>query len=157
MQKEYICKKAAETVKLYGSDPFEAVIQAGATLSFKDLGSLKGAYFGNMSKPAIVINRELDEQLQKTVCAHELGHHVLHKGQMLSCENASFEDAGIMEREANVFAAYFLIDYSQALELLRDGYSIEQTAAQLGTDKNLLLFLLSTKGLTESPESSFLR
>ena len=157
MQADYICKKAYETVKLYGSDPFKAVIQAGAALSFKDLGSLKGAYFGNMKKPAVVISRDIDDNLQKTVCAHELGHHILHKGQMLSCENASFEEASILEREANIFAACFLIDKVQAMELLSEGYSVKQTAAKLETDENLLLFLLNTLELTEAPESLFLR
>lgn len=157
MRADYICEKAAQITELYGRDPFDAVLQTGATLSFKDLGSLKGVYFGNMEKPAIVINSELDEYLQKTVCAHELGHHILHSGQMQSCESNFLEDAAILEREANIFAACFLIDSAQAHELLCDGYSVKQAAAQLKTDENLLLFLLNTQGLAESPESSFLK
>ena len=158
MRAEYIIQKANEIINLCGGrDPCYAVAQSGAVLKYKDLGSLKGAYFGNMQTPAVVINGELDEEMQKTVCAHELGHHVLHKGQMLSCDNIDLQNAAILEREANVFAAAFLIDKDKALSLLGEGHTLSETAAILETDVCLLMFLLNAAGLTDAPESTYLR
>ena len=158
MHSEYIVKKANELIQECGErNPYYAAEQNGAILKYKDLGTLKGAYFGNMKVPVIVINSELDENTQKTVCAHELGHHILHKGQMLSCDTADLQSASILEREANIFASAFLIDAEKALGLLSVGNTIEQVSAIMGISKELLLFLLSTLKLTEAPDSTFLK
>lgn len=155
MQAEYITKKAEQLLCALGSDPFEAVIQSGASLCYKDLGSLKGAYFGNMQKPAVVINETLDEPMKKIVCAHELGHHILHSGKLCSC--SSVTDSSILEREANIFAAAYLIDSKKAVSLLTEGYTVSQTASMLETDENLLMFLLNSLNITDAPESTFLK
>ncbi len=160
MTNSYIIDKAASVLKDYGPNPFEAAASLGAHISFKDLGSLKGAYFGAMPKPAIVINELLDEQTQKIVCAHELGHFVLHKESNFSCENITSDclvNAGILEREANIFAAAYLVDVNSAKELLKSGHTASQTASILETDVNLVLFLFSTLGLCEAPNSQFLK
>ncbi len=157
---EYITDKAAQTLNEYGQNPFDAAVALGAHISFKDLGSLKGAYFGAMPKPTIVINEELDENTKKIVCAHELGHYLLHTKSNFSCENISFEsitNAAILEREANIFAAAYLIDVKKAKKLLKMGYTTYETAATLETDVNLLLFLLSTLGICDTPNSQFLK
>lgn len=158
MRAEYIIEKAKELISVCGDrDPYDAAKQTGAMLRHKDLGSLKGAYFGNMEIPVIVINSTLDEIMDKIVCAHELGHHILHKGQMLSCENAGFEDVAILEREANIFASAFLIDTDRAINLLNEGMTISQVAATLETSTDLLMFLLNTLKLTDAPQSTFLQ
>lgn len=160
MTNDYIIDKAAAVLKNYGQNPFDAAATLGAYVSFKDLGSLKGAYFGTMPKPTIVINELLDEQTQKTVCAHELGHFVLHKESNFSCESITSDcltNIGILEREANIFAAAYLIDISTAKKLLTAGHTTFETASILETDVNLLLFLFSTLGLCDAPNSEFLK
>jgi Zn-dependent peptidase ImmA (M78 family) len=158
MQAEYIVQKASELIHRYGdADPYYAAQQEGIQLTYKDIGSLKGAYFGNMKKPVIVISSALDENMQKIVCAHELGHHVLHGGQLLTCENIDFQSAAILEREANIFASSFLIDSKKALTLLSEGHTVTETAAILETSESLLCFLLNALKLTEAPESTFLK
>lgn len=160
MNCEYIVNCATDIVKKYGNDPFFAATQCGAIVSFKDIGSLKGAFFGALPKPAIVISNSLDEVMQKTVCAHELGHFILHKNHNLSCENISFSlqsNTGIMEREANIFAAAFIIDHKKATSLLKDGYTLQQTASMLRVDVNLLMFLLNSMGVCDAPDSCFLK
>lgn len=155
----YIIDRALQTLNNYGANPFDAAIAAGAHLSFKDLGSLKGAYFGAMPKPTIVINSNMDEHIQKVVCAHELGHYILHKDLNVSCENIDFSkstQAGILEREANIFAAAYLVDPKKATELLSMGYTTYECASIMETDVNLLLFLLSTIGVCNTPNSEFL-
>lgn len=159
MQTDYILKKALSTASEYGRDPFFAAKQVGASVNFKDLGSLKGAYFGKMKTPAIVINEALDERMQKTVCAHELGHHMLHDKSTLSCDASAFDKttAGILEREANLYAAAFLIDSKRMMAHLKDGLSISETASLMEADINMITLLLSTLELTDAPDSGFLK
>ncbi len=157
---DYITQKALQVLNDYGSDPFQAAKDIGAHISFKDLGSLKGAYFGTMPKPTIVINTNIDELTQRIICAHELGHHILHHSVNISCEKIDFEtstQSGILEREANIFAAAYLVDIDRAKELLLSGYTTFQCASIMETDVNLILFLLSTIGICDVPNSQFLK
>ena len=153
MRAEYIVSVADKLCTAYGTrDPFEAADRLGVAVSFKDVGSLKGAYFGELPKPAIVINDGLDERMQRIVCAHELGHHMLH-GSTQTCAVMRFDSTvSVLEREANVFAAEFLIDAETAKEYLRSGYTADQTAAIMETDVNLLRLLI----LQDPPPGDFL-
>lgn len=158
MRAEYIVEKANQLLSRFGErDPYYAVTQTDAIVKYKDIGTLKGAYLGNMTPPVILINTNLDDNTQKIICAHELGHHILHKGQLLSCENIDFSSAAIMEREANIFAAAFLIDDKKAISLLSGGNTLEQTAAIMNTNHNLLCFLLNALKITDAPDSMFLK
>lgn len=158
MNAEYILKKAAKTQALSENrDPFDAAKALGIKVSYKDLGSLKGAYFGMFDIPVIAINETLDENMQKIVCAHELGHHILHSESIQSCKIMCFDTPGILEREANIFAAAFLIDCEKAADCLLCGYTTAQTAAILKTNINLLEFLLSVYGLYNAPNGNFLK
>lgn len=71
---------------------------------------INGYYKYDKRNRYIVINNNLDKQMQRVVCAHELGHAVLHKrvntpfmrkNTLLSVDK--------IEREANRFAAELLI------------------------------------------------
>lgn len=160
MNCSYITAEAKRLSEMYGADPYEASAALGAVVSFKDLGSLKGAFFGNLPKPAIIINCELSKQMKQIVCAHELGHFLLHENMNFSCENITFASrsaCGILEREANIFAAAFLIDSDKATDLLKQGYTSYEVASILNTDINLLLFLLHSIGICEAPDSTFLK
>lgn len=76
---------------------------------------------------------------------------------MLSCNAIDLQNASILEREANIFAAAFLIDNQKAMSHLAEGDTISQTAAELETDEQLLMFLLNTLKLTQAPDSTFLK
>lgn len=64
--------------------------------------------------------------IQKIICAHELGHAVLHS-QMPGIESfhdfALFDDTSSTEYEANVFAAELLLKDEDVFELLNDDLS----------------------------------
>lgn len=160
MNGKYILSVANEMALQFDRDPYIAASENGAIISFKDLGSLKGAFFSSLPKPAIVINDALDDTMKKIVCAHELGHFILHKNRAFSCEKIDFSSksiSGKCEREANLFASAFLIDSQKVTDILKNGYTVSQTASLLNTDVNLLLFLLNSMGLTDAPDSSFLK
>ena len=160
MNGKYILSAAADMALQFDRDPYTAATENGVIISFKDLGSLKGAFLSSLPKPTIVINDALDTTMKKIVCAHEMGHFVLHKNQTFSCENIDLNSktiSGKCEREANLFASAFLIDPQKATDILKDGYTVSQAASILNTDVNLLLFLLNSLGLGDAPDSSFLK
>lgn len=160
MNCSYITSQAKLFALKYIHNPYDAASDAGAVVKFKDLGTLKGLFISSTPKPAIIINENLDEITQKIVCAHELGHFILHGDTNFSCENINFDfraSVGILEREANVFAAFFLINEGEALSYIKDGYRISETASLINTDANLLTYMLNTLGYCNAPDSSFLK
>jgi Zn-dependent peptidase ImmA (M78 family) len=75
----------------------------------------------------IIINCDLDEWLKRYVCAHELGHAVLHPDINTGfLKKHTLFPIGRFEREANEFAINLLLygknweDYDTLYDLLRD-------------------------------------
>lgn len=80
--------------------------------------------------------------MQRMVCAHELGHDQLHrelaKGSALQ-EFLLYDMATRPEYEANVVAAEILLDTDTLLSYIYQyGYTAEQTAKAMHTDRNLV-------------------
>ncbi|PES11553.1 hypothetical protein CN501_19355 [Bacillus cereus] len=93
-------------------DPFELAQRLNINIFFHDLHEeINGFYKYEKRNKFIAINSNLSSTMQRTVCAHELGHAVLHpnantpflrKNTLLSVDK--------LEIEANTFAALLLID-----------------------------------------------
>ncbi len=70
-----IHEEVAKLVRKYNTrNPLEIAESMGITLLFRDLNNLKGFYTISKRTRYIVINENLDEYMQKVICAHELGH-----------------------------------------------------------------------------------
>lgn len=98
-------------VKKHGTNnPFEIASQKGIVLLFEQLGGIYGYHHTFKRVNIIHINSELDDSTQRFVCAHELGHAVLHPEL-----NTSFLRKNTLfcmdkvEREANEFAVELLL------------------------------------------------
>lgn len=140
-------------------------------LLFQTLGaehnSVKGFYFESHRIRTITVNSDLPEELQRIIAAHELGHAVLHRTERVHSFNELwlFDEAGAMEKEANLFAAELLIEDDEVLEVLREGSTFFAAAAMLRVPMELLDFklrLMRDKGyeIGEAPvraESKFLK
>ncbi|MER2000605.1 MAG: ImmA/IrrE family metallo-endopeptidase [Lysinibacillus sp.] len=71
---------------------------------------INGYYKYDRRNQYIVINHNLDLEQQRIVCAHELGHAVLHpKVNTPFMNNNTFLSVSKIEREANRFAAELII------------------------------------------------
>ena len=69
---EQLCKK-------YGTrSPFEIARQRRILIQYEPLGTVRGYYNTAYKQKIIHINSDLDGDQQFLVCAHELGHSVLH-------------------------------------------------------------------------------
>ena len=76
---EYIIELVRKTIEKYNTrNPFEICREAGIGVKFKDIGNLKGFYSVINKRTYIVINDSISEKEAELVCAHELGHHLLH-------------------------------------------------------------------------------
>lgn len=129
--------------KLKTNDPFRIAEDCGIMVIMnKDFTDLKGLYTIIKRKRIIIINANLSLEKQKIVCAHELGHDLIHrefaKNKILH-EFVLYDMTARTEYEANMFAADLLISDNDISELACGyGYDMEQIAKKLNTDINLV-------------------
>lgn len=124
-------------------DPFEIARQLGVEVLLCDgFGPLKGMYRVIKRNRFIFINRELAPQMQRIVCAHELGHDRLHRDMAKTGaiqEFMLYDMTTKPEYEANIVAAEILLDTDEVLDYVYSyGYTSEQIAKAMETDINLV-------------------
>ena len=139
-----LSKAGSSLVKRCGTrDPFRIAHELGIEIMFcSDFGTLKGMYRVIKRNRFIFINDDLSGQMQRIVCAHELGHDQLHrnlaKGNALQ-EFMLYDMTTKPEYEANIVAAEILLDTDEVLEYIYQyGYTSEQIARAMHTDINLV-------------------
>ena len=124
-------------------DPFEIARQLGIEVLFcPDFGSMKGMYRVVKRTRFIFLNRDLTPQMQRIVCAHELGHDKLHRdlAKVGALQEFMLYDMTTKpEYEANIVAAEILLDTDEVLDYVYNfGYTSEQIAKAMSTDINLV-------------------
>ena len=145
-----IRKSAADAVRQYGTrDPF--TLAREMHIELRELGTLKGFYKDVYGTPFIFLSRHLSRGEATLVCAHELGHHLLHRQfAAFGFEEVSvFSPASRREYEANLFAAELLLDAKEVFDAARAGCTAAQIAAELGADVRLVELKLAAMGLSE--------
>ncbi len=89
-------------------DPFKLCIDLGAIVLRVPLVRVNGFYQRYNDQDIIYINQDLTEEEQKLVCAHELGHMILHQDiNTIFLESYKFV-TDKYELEANAFAIQLL-------------------------------------------------
>ena len=128
---EYSIKKQvtdlANRVGTY--DPAELCRRIGIVTAKCELpDNTRGFCITLKSGSAIMVNRNLNANQEKTCIAHELGHLVLHRNMnyMFLSQNTLMV-TGKYEREANIFAAHLLL--GQVTD--REGYTVQQLSKKL--------------------------
>lgn len=92
------------------TDPFKIAKEKNIIVLFEDLGNTLGFYNTYKRFKFIHINNQIDEITQRFVCAHELGHAVLHpKANTPFLRNQTFFSVDRLEIEANTFAVELLL------------------------------------------------
>jgi len=97
-------------VKKYETrDPFRIAEKLGIILVYAPLGSLRGLRQYCQRRTLIYINSDLDEHQQRLVCAHELGHHFMHRGlNRVFMDHETYMVPGRYEKEAHQFSVDLL-------------------------------------------------
>lgn len=151
-----ICESVHRLKKVFDeTDPFRICKAMGILLLFRPMGKHETAIKGFSMKckriRSITVNSDLPEIIQKIIVAHELGHATLHEasGVQTFQEVALFDQASDMEREANLFAAEFLMDDDAVLDVLNQDTTFFGAAAILRVPMEMLDFkfrLMKWKG-----------
>ena len=71
----------SKLISRYGTrDPFRICREKGIEVMFRDdFTGQKGAFSLMLNVPFIFINNNLSDEMKRIVCAHELGHAMLHR------------------------------------------------------------------------------
>lgn len=122
--------------KISDRDPIEIARQLGIEVMFEQLGTIRGYYNREYHHKMIHINVDLDKRQQRIVCAHELGHAVLHPNANTPfLRSSTLISVGRMETEANKFAVDIIWD-DEELRAYQD-WTIPQIAVRLGISEKI--------------------
>ncbi len=115
------------------NNPFEIAEEKGITLLYEPLGKTLGYYSCYKRIQFIHINNTLNERTQKFVCAHELGHALLHRDSNTSFLKANtFYSIDRIEVEANTFAVELLLTDESVYKYKDSNLSIKEVASIYG-------------------------
>ncbi len=151
--------------KYHENDPFRLCADMDIILLKRPLGndldSIKGFFLESKRIRTITINCDLPETVQRIVLAHELGHAVLHRHSGIHAfhDIGLFDESSLLEKDANLFAAEYLLKDRDVLEILNCDTTFFSVAATLRVPAELLDFkfrILKWKGheLIEPPISA---
>ena len=99
-------------------NPFKLARLLNIEIVYEDLGEVRGFFKKILRRKFIFINNKLSEFDQKLVCAHELGHAVLHSSNRIQflIDNTKLLRKSRIEDEANLFASWLLFPSDDVVE-----------------------------------------
>ena len=98
------------TNKYKTNNPFQLAEYLNMNVIEKPLGTIRGFYQYYRKNKFIYINSDLDKKLKRVVCAHELGHAILHpKHNAVFLTFNTHCVKGKFEQQANQFAIELLL------------------------------------------------
>lgn len=121
------------------NDPFELCQMLDILVVSVPLADeIRGFYQYAMNTHIIYLNRSLEPLQAKFVCAHELGHALLHPlDNRIFLDTATYQVTARLEQAANRFACHLLYP-EDSVFLEYPEYTAEQTAACLGLPPELV-------------------
>ena len=108
----YVSELVEKIIKKHRtSNPFMICEQKNIDILYDDLEpDVRGFYQYYKRKSMIHINSNLNEDEQRIVLAHELGHAIMHKGyNCVFLSHHTYMTKDIYEHQANLFAASLLL------------------------------------------------
>lgn len=128
MDLELIKKKTDLLVRRFGTNcPFKIAKGLGIYIQYEYLGKILGYYSKHYRIPIIHINESVGERQQLFICAHELGHAVLHPNENTPfLKKYTFFSTDCIEFEANVFAVELLFLRNNSDEVTSFHEAIEE-------------------------------
>lgn len=135
---------ANSTVKKYKTrDPFQISKEKNIILVYAPLIDIRGFYQYFQRQHIICIDENLPDQQKKFVCAHELGHMIMHKrSNAIYMDTKTFFNTNKLEKEANEFAVNLLIPNEIIIE--KATFTTNQLSRLLGYEEEIIKLRLSS-------------
>ena len=108
----YVAEQVQKTIKRYKTtDPFAICEQRHIDIIYDDLEpDVRGFYQYYKRKNMIHLNKNMGQEEQRIVLAHELGHAIMHQGyNCIFLSRYTYMTKDIYEHQANQFAAFLLL------------------------------------------------
>ncbi|RJQ52074.1 MAG: ImmA/IrrE family metallo-endopeptidase [Actinobacteria bacterium] len=133
-------EKAKETYKRYGTtNPAILARALGICVLEEELaGRVREIYFGD----SIVIRKDMTPAEKRAMLAHALGHHFMHAGNHLAMQKRVYSFGNRHEKQADVFAACFLVPEDHLEEELAKKLPVHELAECFGVTESLIRFRL---------------
>ena len=112
--------KVLDLIVKYGTkNPFKLAKKLNIEIIIEDLGEVRGLFKKVLKRKFIFINSKLNEFDKILVCAHELGHAILHSSSnyQFLIDNTSLLKRSRLEDEANLFASYLIFPDGEEIEI----------------------------------------
>lgn len=125
-------------------NPFELSKNLGILVLQLPLQGIKGMYQYFQRNSIIYINSALSDNEKEIVCAHELGHAILHKKINSTLLNLySFNNfTNKFEKEANEFASFLIIGKYETSDIKE--YSIGQISGMTGIGEDAAIKFITS-------------
>ena len=106
-------------IKCGTKNPFKLAKKLNIEIIIQDLGEVRGLFKRVLRRKFIFINSKLNEFDKILVCAHELGHAILHSSTnyQFLIDNTSLLKRSRLEDEANLFASYLIFPDGEEIEI----------------------------------------
>lgn len=106
-------------IKFGTKNPFKLAKKLNIEIIIEDLGEVRGLFKRVLRRKFIFINSKLNEFDKILVCAHELGHAILHSSTnyQFLIDNTSLLKRSRLEDEANLFASYLIFPDGEEIEI----------------------------------------
>lgn len=126
------------------NDPFEIAKMRDIHIQYHELGNTLGFTYCSRRSRFIVINKDVPENALPYICAHELGHTVLHKGLSLPyLKKHTLFSINKYEREADTFAVELLLPDDLIAE--HEDCSLESIARLYHVPREILCLKLNKR------------
>lgn len=135
---------ANSTVKKYKTrDPFQIAKEKNVILVYAPLIDIRGFYQYFQRQHIICIDENLPDQHKRFVCAHELGHMMMHKSSnTVYMDTKTFLNTNKFENEANEFAVNLLIPDCEIYD--NKELTTEQLSRLLGYEEAMIKLRLKS-------------
>ena len=124
------------------NNPFEICDNLNYIVLYVSLIGVRGFYQHYDNQDIVYIDCGLPDQVKKFVCAHELGHSIMHKEtNSIYLDTRTYLKTSLYERQANQFAINLLYPRDSDFDDYRD-LTISQTAKCLNVSEKLVEYRL---------------
>lgn len=147
MTYEEICREVAKIkARYHEDDPYRLCRTMGIKLIDSPFGldpdAIKGFFLEQYRIKTITVNADLPAVIHRIITSHEIGHAVLHCNTGIHAfhDVTLFDESAAFEKDANFFAAEYLLDDEAVFEVLNADATFFTAAAMLKVPMELLDF-----------------